>query len=255
MAMTSLRAVVFDLGGTLEDVYYDDASRLEATRGLRDLLVSRGLDPGLSIAELYATITAGFKALNSWREKTERELPPEHVWTEYIFPRQGLPRDKLEAAAEDLMLFYENHFYTRRLRPEVPAVLAALAARGFRLALISNIISRRQVQHNLAAYGIAHYFDPVVTSAAFGWRKPNPRIFLEAAHIMHLPPAACAYVGDTISRDVVGARRAGYGLAIQIRSFLTGKSDRPSDLEPPDVVVSNLMEVVDVVTSRSLAEA
>ncbi len=33
-----LRAVIFDMGGTLEDVYYDDAMRLKATSGFRDIL-------------------------------------------------------------------------------------------------------------------------------------------------------------------------------------------------------------------------
>ncbi len=95
---------------------------------------------------------------------------------------------------------------------------------------------------------VHHYFDPIVTSASLSIRKPHPRIFLEAARLMDLPPAACAYVGDTVSRDVVGARRAGYGLAIQITSFLTGKSDRETDTEAPDALIRDLREVVDLVT-------
>jgi putative hydrolase of the HAD superfamily len=104
------------------------------------------------------------------------------------------------------------------------------------------------VQAKLVEYGIVHYFNPIKTSANFGWRKPNQRIFLETARVLDLPPAACAYVGDTISRDVAGARRSGYGLAIQIKSFLTAKSDKETDVEPPDAVVHDLMQVVDLVT-------
>jgi putative hydrolase of the HAD superfamily len=103
---------------------------------------------------------------------------------------------------------------------------------------------------NLQAYGIAAYFGTVITSSGLGWRKPNPRIFYEAARSMELPPAACAYVGDTISRDVIGARRAGYGMTIQIRSFLTAKSDEavPSNAEQPDAVIRDLTQVVGLVT-------
>jgi putative hydrolase of the HAD superfamily len=93
----------------------------------------------------------------------------------------------------------------------------------------------------------------VITSSAFGYRKPNPRIFWEATRQMDLPPAACAYVGDTISRDVAGARRAGYGLSIQIKSFLTSRSDRETDVQAPDAVVRTLDEVVDVVTAHNSA--
>ncbi len=166
------------------------------------------------------------------------------MWAEYILPDRGLSGERLAAAAEDLTFFYETHYQVRRLRPEAPAVLETLHQKGFRLAIISNIISRRLVPYKLEEYGIAHYFDPVVTSSIFGWRKPNERIFHEATRLMGLPPAACAYVGDTVSRDVIGARRAGYGLAIQIESFLTAKIDGETGGVRPDAVVRDLMEIV-----------
>jgi putative hydrolase of the HAD superfamily len=248
MTITKIQAVAFDLGGTLEDLYSDEASRLETARGLYRLLVERGLDPCLSLRDLQATVLSGLGAYHQWREKREVELPPERVWTEFIFPDRGLPKDRLAQAAEDLMFFYETHAHVRTLRPEAPAALDALRQRGFRLAVISNIVSRRLAPARLEQYGIARYFDPILTSVEYGWRKPNERIFHEAARLMNLPPAACAYVGDTVSRDVIGARRAGYRLAIQIQSFLTSQLDRGVDPEPPDVAIENLMQVVDVVT-------
>ncbi len=251
MAKSSLRAVLFDMGGTLEDLYFDDASRMEATRGLHELLAERGLDPGLDLPGLQATVLSGMEAYHEWRLRSEVELPPERVWSEYIFPDHGLSKERLTAAAEDITFYFETHYHTRSLRPEAPAVLEALRGKGLRLAVISNIVSRRLVQCKLTEYGIAHYFDPVVTSAGFGWRKPNARIFLEAARLMDLPPAACAYVGDTVSRDVTGARRARYGLAIQIRSFLTDKADHGAGSVPPDAVIHDLMQIVDLVTPHT----
>jgi len=258
MAINPIRAVVFDMGGTLEELYYDDAVRLEATRGLQELLRRRELDPGLCVRSLKATVLEGIGAYQARREETEIELPPERVWTEYVLPDHGLPRERLAAAAEEIAFFYETHFHVRRLRPEAPAMVEALSKMGFRLAIISNITSRRIVPCKLEEYGLAGYFDPAVTSSGFGWRKPNARIFEEASRLMGLPPGACAYVGDTISRDVVGARRAGYGLAIQIRSFLTDKVDHETDATQgddrsmaPDVVIYDLMQVIPVVSSGS----
>ena len=248
MTTNHIRAIIFDMGGTLEDLYYDDAIRQEATRGLQELLIERDLDPGLDLPDLQATVLSGVKAYQAWREKSEIELPPERVWTEYIFPNHGLSQERLVAAAEDVTFYYETHYQARSLRPEAPVVLDVLHNRGFRLAIISNIISRRLVQRKLSEYGIAHYFDPVVTSSNFGWRKPNARIFTEAARLMQLPPAACTYVGDTVSRDVIGARRAGYGSVIQIKSFLTDKADRGTGSVPPDAVIHDLMQVVNLVT-------
>jgi len=255
MTGTAIRAVAFDLGGTLEEIHYDDALRLEAAAGLRELLARYGLDPGLDASGLHAVVSRGMQAYRQWREREEVELPPERVWADYILPDMGLDRGRLEAAAEDLAFYYESHFFRRSMRPEVPEVLARLRAHGLRLAVISNITSRRLVRHCLQAYGIEHYFDPVVSSCVVGWRKPNPRIFLETARLMGLAPAACAYVGDTISRDVAGAQRAGYGLAIQIRSFLTALSDTEDDVAQPDAVVNDLTEIVGLVLSRAGKEA
>jgi putative hydrolase of the HAD superfamily len=133
------------------------------------------------------------------------------------------------------------------MRPEAPAALKALADRGYRLGVISNVLSLGQVNHNLQLYGLASRFDAIVTSSGLGTRKPNPRIFWEAARLIGLPPEACAYVGDTISRDVIGSRRAGYALAIQIRSFLTKVADGDSQTESPDFAVDSLLQVLDAV--------
>jgi len=251
MAINPIRAVIFDMGGTLEDIYYDKAIRQEATRGLRELLRGLELDPGLSLPDLQAAVLSGIEAYQAWRDQSEIELSPERVWTEYIFANHGVSKERLMAAAEDIALFYGTHFHVRSLCPEAPAVLEALHKQGFRLAIVSNIISRGLVPRQLTEYGIAHYFDPVVTSSNLGWRKPNARIFEEAARLMQLPPEACAYVGDTVSRDVIGARRAGYGLVIQIKSFLTDKADSGTDSVPPDAVIHNLRQVVDLVAPNT----
>jgi putative hydrolase of the HAD superfamily len=206
----------------------------------------------MSPQELQAAVSAGMKAYQAWRERTELELPPERIWSQYVFHGAAGERPRgwerrLAAAAEEIALFYEDRFFTRRLRPEAPAALAALRERGLRLAVISNITSRRIVPQKLAGYGVDRSFETVVTSVDFGRRKPHASIFLETARRMALQPEACAYVGDTVSRDVIGARRAGFGLAIQIRSFLTGIADRGTEGVEPDAVIRDLIEVVGLV--------
>ncbi len=86
-----------------------------------------------------------------------------------------MSRAAVAAAGEELALHYELNFYERSLRPEACAALDALKASGFRLALISNVLSLGMVPASLSAYGITGYFDPVVSSSGFGWRKPSPR--------------------------------------------------------------------------------
>ncbi len=250
MAQTRIRAVLFDMGGTLEEVYYDDQMRLEATKGLHAILCKHNLEPGLSLPGLYAVVRAGMKEYGRYREETERELPPEQVWTEYIFANELLPKTRILRIAEELAFYYDTCFYRRTMRPEVTTALQRLRDKGFRVGLISNIYSRGQVYYNLERYGIRRYFEVIVTSSEYGRRKPHPSIFLEAARQLNLTPAQCAYVGDTVSRDVRGAQRAGYGMAIQILSFLTTKSDTAADTERPDAVVTSLDQVIALAGNR-----
>ncbi len=149
MTAPVIRAVAFDLGGTLEEVDYDDALRLHAAAGLHELLARHGFDPGLPAPSLCATIAAGMRAYRTWRETRQIELPPERVWADYVLPGHGLDRERLEAAAEDLAFYYESRFFRRTMRPEVPDVLARLQAQGMRLAVISNMGSRRLARHCL----------------------------------------------------------------------------------------------------------
>jgi putative hydrolase of the HAD superfamily len=247
-----IRAVIFDMGGTLEEVYYDDDLRLGAMPGFRKILARHAIELNLSDAECYAIIKSGMKKYGKWREETEQELPPERVWADFIFVNFKVPEEILAAIGEELAFYWDTQFSKRVLRAEALAALDALRARSFRLGVISNIMSRGMVPHKLDEYGIAWFFQVVLASSVFGYRKPNPKIFLEASRLLGVSPSECAYVGDTLSRDVIGARRAGYGLAIQIKSFLTTVSDEETDIELPDAVIDNLMQVANIVTAESV---
>jgi putative hydrolase of the HAD superfamily len=87
------------------------------------------------------------------------------------------------------------------------ASLDTLAARGFRLGVVSN--SNGRVRTLLEEADLAAPLACVVDSGLVGVEKPDPRIFAIAAERLGLPPAACAYVGDFHSLDVLGARAAG----------------------------------------------
>ena len=79
---------------------------------------------------------------------------------------------------------------------------------GCRLALVSN--GPPDIQHEkLEGAGLARYFDAVVVSGEVGIGKPDPRIFHLALDRLGAPPEDAAMVGDSLARDIVGARRAG----------------------------------------------
>ena len=240
----TIRAVFFDMGGTIETFRYTRESRLDATAALQQRLIKVGIDLHPDVEQLYDVISGGLNNYKRWCIESLDELPPQQVWSQYVFAGYEIDLVKLAAVAEELSLFVETNYYIRAMRPEIPAVLEAIKKMGLKIGLISNVNSRGQVPAYLKKYGIIQYFDPIVLSSEYGRRKPDPAIFHYAARLANVPASACLYVGDRIIRDIEGARRAGYGKAIQIHhNFEHGENDTGAT---PDAVINNMTELLDI---------
>ncbi len=245
----TIRAVFFDMGGTIETYGWTVELRLQETAGIRQQLGEAGICVDLTDKQLYEIISSGLDAYHQVSLQTMEELPPARVWNEYIFTGYPVEQKKLAVIAEDLMVFIETHWFQRAIRPEIPLVLETIQKMGLKIGLISNVCSRSQVPTSLELYGIRHYFDPLVLSSEYGRRKPDPSIFHYAARLANLPTSACLYVGDRIARDILGARRAGYRLAIQIQhDFDHGEEDNGAE---PDAVITSMTELQDILKVES----
>lgn len=237
-----IKAVFFDMGGTIETFDYTRELRLTATAAIQQQLLQAGIDFQITSEQLYEVISTGLKKYKDWSIQNTEELPPARVWSEYIFAGWDIDRKKVSEISEELMFLIETRFYRRAMRPEIPEVLQAIKQMGLRIGLISNVNSRGQVPTNLKEYGIIDYFYPIILSSEYGCRKPDPAIFYHAARLINAPTSQCVYVGDRIARDIEGARRAGFGLAIQIRhNFEHGESDEGA---VPDAVIENMAELL-----------
>lgn len=107
--------------------------------------------------------------------------------------------------------------------PEVRPALAALAADGLRLAVVSNWDHR--LPSLLDELGLAAYFEAVVYSAAVGVEKPHPGIFVRALSVLGVAAPWSLHVGDRRVEDVEGAA------AVGMRSLLLCRAPgRPGDL-------------------------
>jgi putative hydrolase of the HAD superfamily len=85
-------------------------------------------------------------------------------------------------------------------------ILARLAER-YRLGVVSNFYG------NLSAVcddiGVRPFLGVIVDSVWAGCTKPDPLIFRRAADGLRVAPAAATFVGDSLSRDMAGARAVG----------------------------------------------
>jgi putative hydrolase of the HAD superfamily len=114
-----------------------------------------------------------------------------------------------------------------RLDDAVPAVLDELAARGLRLAVVSNWDER--LPRLLERMELAPRFAAIVYSQEVGVEKPHAAIFRTALARLGVEPAAALHVGDRRLEDVEGARAAGLD-ALWLSSDGRGDLGRLRDL-------------------------
>jgi len=107
-----------------------------------------------------------------------------------------------EVAVEEMMAAIRFRAY-----PDAAPALAELRALGARLVCVSNW--DYSLPDVLARVGLADELDGVVTSAAVGARKPDPRLFEAALEVAGCAADEALHVGDTPTEDVEGAKAAG----------------------------------------------
>ena len=247
----AIQVVFIDMGGTIETYRYDDELRTQNAHYLRECLLDENISFDLSDHDFAALISRGISAYHQWTLESQIELPTSQIWSKFVF--QGIPisEDKLAPISEELSQLYEQKFYHREMRPEIPAVLAQIKAMGLRIGCLSNTLSRGCVSRNLVEYGILEFFDPIVLSSVYGRRKPDPSIFYHAARLANAPTSECIYIGDKILRDVIGARRAGYKRVVQI---IHQFDDGEIDIGPrADAVIENMAEILPFLEKEMIA--
>ncbi len=183
-----LRAVIFDLDGTLVDSLGDIA---DATN---HALAQHGLPTHPESAYLRF-VGEGV------RELIRRAVPA---------GQEAL----LEPVLATYKAYYDDHLFDRTAHyPGIPEMLMALAGQGTRMAVLSN------KSDSFVKRLVARLLPGVPFAAVYGERpdlprKPDPTAALALARELDVPPAACAFVGDT-SVDMDTARAAGmYGVGV-----------------------------------------
>lgn len=217
--------VLFDMGGTLEDIFIDDASKKASAEGVLRILAAHGHPLSLDIPAAIQAFADGWDRYAAYRGPTNRELKPEEIWGNYVLTELGLDFDTVKPFSEELAHMWEVTYYHRTLRPRVAEMLAGLKGLGMKLGIISNTASLYQVFDILEEYGIRDYFQDVTLSSVTGYRKPDQNIFKVSLNQIRSDPSTCAYVGDTLSRDVIGPQRMGFGMTFHINSKLTKCKD------------------------------
>lgn len=86
------------------------------------------------------------------------------------------------------------------------AVIEELSKK-YPMVLVSNFYGN--VETVLTEFGLSKYFRKVIESAVVGVRKPDPKIFTLGVEALGLQPEEVLVFGDSYSKDIVPAEKAG----------------------------------------------
>ncbi|MFZ2648554.1 MAG: phosphoglycolate phosphatase [Burkholderiaceae bacterium] len=182
-ALTHVRAVLFDLDGTLIDSAPDLAGAGNEMR------LARGL-PELPLEHFRPMVGSGARGM------LHRALDVE-------------PQDDEFAALRDEFLGRYESRMTRETRvfPDMVPVLQALRMRSLPWAIVTNKAARFS-EPLVRALGLELQAQALVCGDTTPHSKPHPAPLLEAARRINVAAAECIYVGDDL-RDVHAGRAAG----------------------------------------------
>ena len=210
----TIRAVLFDLDGTLADTAPDlgyAVNRMLALRG------KTALPPSVTrpVTSLGARgmLKAGFG------------IEPGHP-------------DYAPMREEFLEIYEHNICRESRLFPGMPELLDAIEARGLRWGIVTNK-AERLARLLLGTLGIAPRAACIVGGDTTPHIKPHPAPLFAACAAMREAAGACIYAGDD-QRDIDAGRAAGMKVAVASWGYLNGGKpeswnadwmlDRPGDL-------------------------
>lgn len=115
-----------------------------------------------------------------------------------------------QLAPDDLELEFWKGLSTFVAEPGVADVLESLNDQGMPVGAISNsMFSARPIECELDQHGLLGPFRFVMSSADYGVQKPHPAIFETALTKLGLQSQEVWFIGDSYSKDVLGAIRSG----------------------------------------------
>jgi len=232
-------AIFIDLGNTLRILTKDEWHQANAREKITAMVGS--LD---SPGNFCGLLDERYKVYRKWAFQTRIEATENELWTQWLLP--DYPTELISPIATELTFYFRQTMGKRIVQPSAREVISELDRRGYKLGIISNVITSREIHDWLEADDLGKYFKSVVLSSLFRHRKPDPEIYWEAAKRIGVSPERCVYVGDNPARDVVGTRKAGFGMVIILMDRQELESNPPSDENIPDVIIHEFRQLLDL---------
>jgi putative hydrolase of the HAD superfamily len=203
---SSIRAITFDVGGTLIQPW-PSVGHIYA-----EVAARHGL-PGISAETLNRQFAAAWKNLREFNYSSSE-------WHSLV-NQTFLGLTQVPVSGSFFSDLYDRFAQADawRIFDDVLPALQFLKSRGLKLGIISNWDER--LRPILRQLNLDHFFQTIVVSCEVGQCKPSAAIFRRAAQKLELQPSEILHIGDSPGLDVAGASAAG------LQSLLLSRDELP----------------------------
>jgi len=187
--MNAIAAVVFDIGGVVQESPLHAIARYEREHGIEANAVNR------------AVVAAGEQGAWARLERGELTIEAFYAPFEADCRAHGVPVDGRQLMARIAEAGVA--------RPQMLEAIRRLRAEGLGVgALTNNWVGDRPSVKTPLGLSLRAHFDVFIESAVVGLRKPDPRIYALVCEKLGVAPARVAFLDD-IGRNLKPARALG----------------------------------------------
>lgn len=227
MSQKNIKALLFDLGDTIFNYGHVNKTRaiIEAAsishKYLLGLNQPAGSFIGYLLSNLIAIRTKYFISHFTKEDFDSLEL------MKYLGEKHGF--NLTENQYEELnWLWYKPLCDLAIIEEDIVETFTKLQSFGLKLGIISNtFVHGSSLDRHLKSIGLLDFFKVRLYSCDFAYRKPDPRIFLNAAELIGEEPENIIFVGDRLDTDVKGSLASGM-MSVLKKSYANKRKKAPT---------------------------
>jgi putative hydrolase of the HAD superfamily len=198
-----IKGIIFDLYNTLIDIHTDEES-INTYEAVSKWLIYQGVKiPAEDLKNDYRRMAKeGMEA--KWEKHPEIRV--EDIFGRICKSHALRDIDEARLGVETARAFRAGSLRRLKLFPQSLQLLQGL--KSYPKVIVSNG-QRSFSEQEMRYFGLYEQFTHVIFSSDFGHKKPDPRIFLEAAKLMGNEPEEVMCIGDSFENDIAASSRLG----------------------------------------------
>jgi putative hydrolase of the HAD superfamily len=227
----SIKALVFDLYGTLVNIRTDEQDPSLYSEISRFLSYNRVFIEPEQLRAFY------MEKIKLQLSKSREQYPDVNVLKVFT----ELMHEYSAGRMEPRLPLYSARLFralSRRTFEPFPGIYGMLERLRdqYPLALVSDA-QRCYTEPEINVLKLGWFFDFIFLSSDYGFRKPEPKYFKMALGALGVRASEAVYIGDNAYRDLSGAKKAG------MKMVLVRSSEREYDGVKPDAYIENISDL------------